>query len=191
MHILKKVLWLTVLVMLVAACAPTIETAPAAPAAGPTPVPVDQAEGVDLRVEVGEAFVANLLGEQLAEPIPVPGQDGVEITIVDPVFDLVPSDLAKLTATLDLDVYGVVAEARPTISLRITAEDGQINVSVAGVSLGDVSYPMDAVADQMAGVEAQVRDQLVSTLQGLTDATGLQVQSILITDDALVLDLGR
>ena len=172
MHILKKVLWLTVLVMLVAACAPTIETAPAAPAAGPTPVPVDQAEGVDLRVEVGEAFVANLLGEQLAEPIPVPGQDGVEITIVDPVFDLVPSDLAKLTATLDLDVYGVVAEARPTISLRITAEDGQINVSVAGV-------------------EAQVRDQLAGALQGLTDATGLQVQSILITDDALVLDLGR
>lgn len=191
MHILKKVLWLTVLAVLLVACAPTIETAPAAPAAAPTPVPVDQAEGVDLRIEVQESFLANLLGEQLAEPIPVPGQEGVAVQIVDPIFDLAPTDLAKLTATLDLDVYGITAEARPTISLRMTVEDGQIVVSVAGVSLGDVNYPLDAVADQLAGVETTVRDQLAGALQGVTDATGLQVKDLLITDDAIVLDLGR
>lgn len=191
MHILKKVLWLTVMAVLLVACAPTIESESAAPAAAPTPVPVDQAEGVDLRIEIQESFLANTLNEQLAAPIPVPGQEGMEIQIVDPVFDLAPSDLAKLTATLDLNVHGITAEARPTISLRIAVEDGQIGVSVAGVSLGDVNYPLDAVADQLAPVEATVRDQLSGALQGVTAATGLQVKDILITNDALVVDLGR
>ncbi len=191
MHILKKVLWLTVLAALMVACAPTIDTAPAAPAPAPTPIPVDQAEGVDLRVEIEESFLAKTLTEQLADPISVPGQEGMEVLIVDPLFDLAPTDLAKLTATLDLDVYGITAEARPTISLRITAQDGEIAVSVAGVSLGDVTFPLDAVADQLAGVEETVRTQVAGALQGVTDATGLQVKSLLITDDAIVLDLGR
>jgi hypothetical protein len=191
MHILKKLLWLTVLAAILVACAPTIEETPSQPAAAPTPVPVDQAEGVDLRIEIEESFLGNTLAEQLAEPIAIPDQPGVEVLIQEPVFDLVPADVARLTATLDLDVYGITVAARPTISLQLTAEDGDVMVSVVGVSLGDVNFPLDAVADQLAPVEEQVRVQLAGALQGVTDATGLQVRSLLISNDTLFVDLGR
>jgi hypothetical protein len=191
MHILKKLLWLTVLAALLVACAPTIEEAPAQPAAAPTPVPMDQAEGVDLRIEIEESFLATTLAEQLAEPIEIPDQPGIAVLIQDPIFDLVPADLARLTATLDLDVYGITMAVRPTISLRLTAEDGDVIVSLVGVSLGDVNFPLDAVADQLAPVEEAVRVQLAGALQGVTEATGLQVRSLLIANDALFVDLGR
>ncbi|MBX3001078.1 MAG: hypothetical protein KF893_21325 [Caldilineaceae bacterium] len=191
MHILKKLLWLTVLAALLVACAPTIEQTPAQPAAAPTPVPMEQAEGVDLRIEIEESFLATTLGEQLAEPIEIPDQPGVVVLVQDPIFDLVPADLARLTASLDLDVYGITVAVRPTISLRLSVEDGQVLVSVAGVSLGDVNFPLDAVADQLAPVEAQVRDGLAGALQGVTEMTGLEVRSILIANDTLFVDLGR
>jgi hypothetical protein len=191
MHILKKLLPLTALAILLVACAPTIESSSAETAPAPTPVPVDEAEGVDLRIEIEESFLANMLNEQLAEPIAIPGQEGVEVLVQEPVFDLAPGGLAKVTATLDLDVYGITAAARPTINLMLAAEAGQINVSLAGINLGDVRFPLDAVEDQLAGVEETIRTQLAGALQGVTEATGLQVKELLVTDSALVVDLGR
>jgi hypothetical protein len=191
MHILKKLLWLTVLAVLLVGCAPTIEEASAQPAAAPTPLPVDQTEGVDLRIEIEESFLANLLADQLATPGLIPEQEGLDVVLEEPMVDLVPENEVRLTVTLDLDVYGIAVAARPTIGVRITAEDGNLLVSAAGVALGDVNFPLDAVADQLAPVEEQVRVGLAGALQGVTDATGLQVKSVLIANDTLYLDLGR
>lgn len=191
MYILKKLLWLTVLAALLVACAPTIEEPSAQSAAAPTPLPVDQSEGVDLRIEIAESFLANVLADQLATPGLIPEQEGLEVVIEEPAVDLVPEDQVRLTLSLDLDVYGITVAARPTIGVRIAAEDGAVIVEAAGVALGDVNFPLDAVADQLAPVEEQVRVGLAGALQGVTDATGLQVKSVVIADDTLYLDLGR
>jgi hypothetical protein len=191
MHILKKLLWLTVLAVLLVGCAPTIEEASAQPSAAPTPLPVDQTEGVDLRIEIEESFLANLLADQLATPGLIPEQEGLDVVLEEPTVDLVPGDLVRLTVSLDLDVYGITVAARPTVGVRITAEDGSVMVEAAGVGLGDVNFPLDAVADQLAPVEEQIRVGLAGALQGVTDATGLQVKSVLIANDTLYLDLGR
>ena len=191
MGILKKLLWLAALAVLLVGCAPTIQPAATEPAPAPTPVPVDQAEGVDLRIEIEETFVASALQEQLAEPIAVPGQPGVEVMLADPQFDLVPTDLARLTTTINADVYGVTVEVRPTISLGISAVDGQIQVKIAGVSLGDVQFPLDAIESELSSAEATVQAQLAGALEQVTSATGLSVRNLLVTDDALVVDLGR
>lgn len=189
MRILKMLL-LVILVLSLAACAPAAQPEPAASAAA-TPVPVDEAEGVDLRIEVESAFIANTLAEQLAEPIDVPGQPGVQILLEEPDFALVPGDLLRVTSTINADVYGIEAAMRPTISLRLAVVDGQIDVAVAGVALGDVQFPLDAVQDQLTGAQETLRTQLASALQGVTDATGLQVKGLLVTEEALVLDMGR
>lgn len=177
---------------LVSACAPTIQPMAADEAPpSPTLVAVDEADGVDLRIEVEEGFVGNALSEQLAEPIPVPGQPGVEILLQDTEFDLVAPDLARVTTSLNADVYGIEAALRPTISLKLSVVDGQIQVDVADVSLGRVQFPLTAVEEQLAGVEETVRTQVAGALQQMTDATGLGVVELVVTQDALVLDLGR
>ncbi len=185
-----KTLFLVILVLSLAACAPTIQSE-AEPVAAATPVPVDEATGVDLRIEVDADFIAAILADQLAAPIDVPGQPGAQILLQETDFALVPADMLRVTTTINADVYGIEAALRPTISLKLAVMDGQIDVSVAGVSLGDVQFPLDAVQDQLVGAQETIRTQIAGALQGVTDATGLTVKSIMMTADALVLDMGR
>jgi hypothetical protein len=188
MQVLKMLL-VVALVLLVSACAPAqpplTEERPA-----PVVVPVDEAEGVDLRIEVEESFVATALVEQLgSEPLSV--QPGIEIMLIDPVFSLIPDNAAQLTATFEADVFGNMVIIRPTVTLLLSAEDGAINVEIGGVGLGNVWFPLEAVEDELAGIENTVQELLAGVLQGLADEVGLQVKNLVIVDGALILDLGR
>ncbi len=191
MRATEKITCLVILAILLVACAPTIQQEETEPAPAPTPVPVEEAENVDLRIEVEEAFLATTLRDQLGQPIDVPGQPGVEILLEEPVFDLVPGGLARVTATVNADAYGIEAVLRPTISLRLSAADGEIQVEVEGVSLGDVQFPLDEIEEQLAEVEATISTQLASALQQVTEATGLRVQDLVVTEQQLIVDLGR
>jgi hypothetical protein len=176
------------LVLMVSACAPAeapaVEERPA-----PAIVPVEEAEGVDLRIEIDEAFVATALAEQLSEPIAV--QPGVEVMVIDPEFDLIPDNVAQLTATYNVDVFGNTVVIRPTITLLLSAQDGNINVEIGGVALGNVGFPLSAVEDQLAEIESTIQEQLAGVLQGIADQVGLQVKDLVITDTTLFLDMGR
>lgn len=176
---------LSLLVLILSACAQPV----------PPPVPEEEAPAEEtaaaVRITVAETYVDAQLEKQLDQMGPLSNQPNVQVELQDPDLDLLPENVADLTATVAVRFYGIFFSLRPTASVSFGVEDDQVAVSVDRIAIGNVGLPLGLVAPQLDAFETNVRQQLAVALQQVREATDLRLTTITTTEESLTLDFNQ
>jgi hypothetical protein len=187
-----KTFWMALLIALLVACAPAGQGEEAASVEGPPPV--EESEGVDVRIAVHENLLNNLLGGQLVGDALAGATAGLglDLALNDPSIDIAAPNQVRVTVGIEAEGFdGLAVSMRPTIALAVVVDEEGLGVELGNVVLNGVEIPLDTLGPVLAGAEAAIREQLAGALAGLTDQAGLTVKAVMATNDTLYLDMGR
>ena len=100
-------------------------------------------------------------------------------------------NIAEVNADVAVSVAGVNVKARPTVTMQLAVENGQVKTRLEQIGVGGFDIPVDVIRPQLAEVErileAQVNRAVASGLAG----TGLRISSVSVAGSALIVELAQ
>ena len=114
-----------------------------------------------------------------------------EFAGASPQLNLESPNVAILTVSIDADVGGNTMKLRPTLTMQLRVEGGQIKTHVVGINLGQLNVPTVLIRSQINQLESALEEQVNRAVTNGLTGTGLRVVNVSASDDSLVVDLGQ
>ena len=136
-----------------------------------------------IRVAVESAYLNQQMNAALAAQS--------KVQVANARLTLRAPNVAEVAADVAVNAAGVNVKARPTVTLQLTVENGQVKTRLMQIGLGGLNIPTDLVRPQLAEVERILETQVNRAVAGGLAGTGLRISNVNVSGSALVVELAQ
>lgn len=143
------------------------------PLAGPPPESLE----ADLELAISERRLDGEMARSLSD----------NPNILDPSFDLIPPDRAKVAVTVSTEFLGQTVQIRPVVEMSFGVVNGEAVVTAQAMELGGLPLPRWVADLPMREFTRPVEDQINMAADLVGAGSGLELISITTTEKTLIL----